>query len=166
MHHYSSELRESMVSKICSPGGPSVYQLSKETGISHGSLYKWVKAYGGGNRVGKEKRSDDWNPEEKLKAVFESQGLLEEDLGEYLRKKGLHSTQIEEWKAEALADACSKKKKAGRPRKDPELVAAENEIKELKRDLRRKEKALAEQTALVILQKKARKLWGMDEDEE
>lgn len=166
MRHYSSELKESMVSKICAPGGPSVYQLSKKTGISQGSLYNWVQAYGGGNRVGKDRRPEDWSPEEKLKTVFEAQVLDEPELGKYLRKYGLHSNQIEEWKAEALAEASEKKRKRGRPRKDPELVAAEVEIKELKRDLRRKEKALAEQTALVVLQKKAQEIWGSDEDDE
>ena len=50
------------------------------------------------------------------------------------------------WKKEALADAAVKKTR-GRPRKDPELVKALEEIKLLKRDLRRKEKALAEQAA-------------------
>ena len=166
MRHYSNELKESMVAKVCLPNGPSVYQLARETGISSGSLYKWVQAYGGGNRVGKDRRSEDWHPEEKLKAVFETQGLGEQELGEYLRKNGLHSKQIEEWKSEALADASAKKKRPGRPRKDPALVAAESEIKELKRDLRRKNAALAEQTALVILQKKAQELWGTDEDDE
>lgn len=166
MRHYSSEIKEAMVSKLCTPGGPSVYQLATETGISQGSLYNWVQAYGGGNRVGKVRRPDDWSPAEKLKAVFESQNLDEPELGEYLRKHGLHSNQINEWKSEALAEASAQQKKPGRPRKDPELVALEQENKNLKRDLRRKEKALAEQTALVILQKKVQAIWGTDEDEE
>ena len=166
MRHYSSEIKETMVSKLCSPGGPSVYQLAAETGISQGSLYNWVQVYGGGNRVGKVRRPEDWSPEEKLKAVFESQALGEQELGEYLRSRGLHSNQIETWKAEALAEASAQKKKPGRPRKDPEVAALEMENKELKRDLRRKEKALAEQTALVILQKKVQAIWGTDEDDE
>jgi len=165
MRHYSSELKESMVSKVCSPGGPSVYQLAKETGISQGSLYKWVQAFGGGNRVGKDRRPEDWSPEEKLKTVFEAQGLDEQGLGEFLRKHGLHSSQIEEWKTELASIVSSATKKPGRPRKDPEVVALEQENNQLKRDLRRKNAALAEQTALVILQKKARELWGTDEDE-
>ena len=56
--------------------------------------------------------------------------------------------------------------KRGRPRKDPELAASQEEVKKLKQDLRRKDRALAEQTALVILQKKANALWGQDEDDE
>ncbi len=56
--------------------------------------------------------------------------------------------------------------KRGRPRKDPELSEAQEKIKNLERNLRRKDRALAEQTALVILQKKVQELWGSDEDEE
>ncbi len=83
----------------------------------------------------------------------------EDQLGAFLRKDGLHSNNLVDWKAEPLSQA-AKRKVPGRPRKDPELVAAEEEIKKLKRDLRRKEKALAEQTALVILKKKPRKSGG------
>ena len=165
MRHYSSEIKETMVAKLCSPGGPSVYQLAKETGISQGSLYGWVQALGKGGQVKKDRRPEDWGPEERLQAVFEAQGLDEQALGEFLRKKGLHSHHIDAWKKEAILDAAGKKKR-GRPRKDPELVAAEDQIKDLKRDLRRKDRALAEATAIMILKKKAEALWGKDEDEE
>jgi transposase-like protein len=164
MRHYSNEMRETMVKKLCSPGGPSIYQLSKETGISQGSLYKWVQSFGEGRHLKKKHRSvDDWSPEQKLKAVIETAGLSEEELGEYLRKNGLHSSNIDEWRQAILSGFASK---PGRPRKDPELATAQEELKLLKRDLRRKERALAEQTALVILQKKAEKIWGKYEDDE
>lgn len=165
MHHYSSEIKETMVAKLCSPGGPSVYHLSKETGISQGSLYNWVQAFGEGRLVTKNRRPEDWSPEERLQAVFEAQGLDEQALGEFLRKKGLHSHHIDSWKKEVTSLVVESKKR-GRPRKDPELVAAEEKIKELQRDLRRKERALAEQTAIVILQKKAKEIWSKYEDEE
>jgi transposase-like protein len=113
----------------------------------------------------KDRRPEDWGPEEKLQAVFDAQGLDEQELGEFLRKRGLHSRQIEEWRKEALALVVGSKPQRGRPAKDPELVAALEENKQLKRDLRRKEKALAEQTALVILQKKVQALWGDVDDE-
>ena len=164
MRHYSSEIKDTMVAKLCSPGGPSIYQLSKETGISQGSLYKWVQSFGEGRHLKKNQRSiDEWSPEQKLKAVIETEGLSEEQLGEYLRKNGLHSSNLSEWRQDMLSGFVSKR---GRPRKDPELAAAQEENKLLKRDLRRKDRALAEQTALVILQKKAEKLWGKYEDDE
>lgn len=167
MPHYSSEVKEAMVQKLCTPGGPSAYRLAQETGISQGSLLGWKKEFGSTKKLSKKnRRPQDWDAEEKLKAVLEAKGLDEPALGEFLRKSGLHTHDLEEWEKEIFDLVVESKKKRGRPRKDPELVAAEGENKMLKRDLRRKEKALAEQTAIVILQKKAQEIWGTDEDDE
>ena len=159
MPSYSNEMKEAMVVKLCTPGGPSALQLSRQTGISQTALSHWKRQFGS-RPVMKSRRPRDWTPEEKLQAVFEAQTLREEELGEFLRKNGLHSTDLDEWKKEIAGIVGSAKKARGRPRKDLELIAAEQEIKQLKRDLRRKEKALAEQTALVILQKKVQEIWG------
>lgn len=166
MRHYSAELKDTMVQKLCSPGGPSALQLSKSTGISQTALSRW-KRQAGGLRAVKDKRPQDWTLEEKLQAILQSQGLSGEEYGAFLRRKGLHSSDLEQWMKEVTAAVNAASKPArGRPRKDPELVAALEENKQLKSDLRRKEKALAEQTALVILQKKVQELWGKDEDDE
>jgi transposase len=166
MRTYSREIKETMVKKICSPGGPSALRLSRETGISQTALSKWVKQFGG--KVSqKNRRPEDWSPEERLQAVLECQGLKNEELGEFLRRKGLHTQDVDAWKTELISFVCEiKKNKRGRPKKNPELVALEAENKKLKRDLRRKDRALAEQTAIVILQKKAQELWGTDEGDE
>ncbi len=166
MASYSSEMKETMVRKLCVPGGPSALQLSKQTGISQTSLSRWKREFG--SPVSMDNRElKDWTPEQKLQAVIETGSMNGEDLGAYLRKNGLHSADLETWKKEiAEAFAASGKKTRGRPRKDPELVRAEEEIKQLKRDLRRKEKALAEQTTLVMLQKKAQEIWAKYEDDE
>lgn len=166
MRQYSDELKRSMVQKLCSPGGPSVSQLARESGIPPNNLYNWKYLLGRANKMTKDLRSDDWSPEEKFQAVLEAQALTGDELGEFLRKRGLHSRQIEEWKKDSLAGISGAKQSRGRPRKDPELVAAEEKIKSLERDLRRKEKALAEQTTLVMLQKKAQEIWAKYEDDE
>jgi len=113
----------------------------------------------------KDKRPEDWSAKERLEAVFEAEGLSELELGEFLRKKGLHSNHIVDWKREALSDAAEKNKR-GRPKKDSELVEMAAKIKLLERDLHRKDRALAEQTALLILQKKAKAMWSKYEDDE
>lgn len=155
--------------KLCSPKGPSAYQLAKESGISQSSLLKWKEELGNTKTMNKQnRRPKDWTPEEKLKAVVESLPLDgKEELGAFLREKGIHSNQLEEWKAEALgAVSGSKKVGRGRPKKNTELASLEKENKFLKKDLRRKEKALAESAALLWLKKKATEIWGDGEDEE
>ena len=84
---------------------------------------------------------------------------LASTLGEFLRKEGLHSAQIEEWTALAVAALATNK--PARRKVSPE--AKRN--KELERELRRKEKALAEVAALLVLKKKAQEIWGDEDDD-
>jgi hypothetical protein len=103
-------------------------------------------------------RPQDWSPAEKLRVVVESRSLTDEELGAFLRKEGLHQAQVEEWSAIAHSSLLASKgaKKAS---------AESKRIRELERDLRRKEKALAEAAALLILKKKAQAIWGDEEDD-
>jgi len=87
MPGYSNGIKKTMVVKLCSPGGPSALQLSKETGISQTALSRWKRQFGGKSKM-KGRRPEDWSPEERLQAVFEAQGLNEEKLGAFLRRRG------------------------------------------------------------------------------
>lgn len=164
MRHYSRDMKEVMVAKLCSPGGPTYSQLSLESGIGLSTLHNWVKKFGS-DRDLKQNKTREWNAVERLQAVLEAQSLDETELGDFLRRNGLHSQDIDAWKAEALADA-GEKRQRGRPKKDPEVVAKDLKIKNLERELRRKEKALAEAAALIILKKRVEEIWGRDEDDE
>ena len=162
MSEYSDTIREAMVMKLTSSGAPSATSLAQEVGIHQSTLSRWVREYA---KVGKEggvmkaKRPQDWTAEEKLNAVLEYERLEEEEQrGKYLREKGLHSVHIERWKAELIEGL--KSSKSGK--KDPR----DKRIKELEKELRRKEKALAETAALLVLKKKAQAIWGDREDEE
>lgn len=167
MQTFPQELKEAAVARLCQPNGPSIRELAEELGVSTKNLYNWRSRYanaGKGNNLTKARRPQDWTASERLTAVIEAESLGEEELGAHLRKKGLHSHHLVEWREEALSEAA--KRPPGRPKKDPKLAAAEEKIKQLERELRRKDRALAEQTALLILQKKARIIWGLDEEDE
>jgi transposase len=98
--------------------------------------------------------------EQKLKVLMETAALSESELGAYLRKAGLFSQQLDEWKAEFLWSMKSLKKP--KPVKDHR----DEKIRSLEREILRKDKALAEASALLILQKKVNLIWGnSDEDE-
>jgi len=99
-----------------------------------------------------------WTVQEKLEAVLEASRLEDKELGKFLREKGLHSAQLEEWR-QAAEVALEGPKKPGKRKVSPEKKV----IKGLEKDLRRMEKALAEAAALLVLQKKAQAIWG-DED--
>lgn len=110
--------------------------------------------------MSKKKRSKKWNAKQKLKAVSDTLSANETELGTYLRKEGLHSQELNEWQDQALASLESNAK-PGPTREEFEKLQAEN--KRLEREVQRKDKALAEASALLILQKKIALIWGDDE---
>lgn len=102
------------------------------------------------------KRPQNWTAERKMEAVIAYKGMNEQEQGSYLRANGLHSVDLDRWCAEILL-ALSKKPN----KRDPK----DRRIRELEGELRRKEKALAETAALLVLNKKAQVIWGDSEDE-
>lgn len=156
---YSPEFKKSVVQKISTPGGPSAAQLAKDLGVHYTSIYAWVKEHA---NTASMKKSKEWNVQAKLEAIIKTSSMTENQLGEYLRANGLHSTQIEDWKQEFY----SSQKPVGRPKLDPELVQLREKEKELSKDLRRKDRALAEMSARIVLLKKSRLIWGDGEDDE
>ncbi|HEX5100452.1 MAG TPA: hypothetical protein VFV94_13180 [Polyangiaceae bacterium] len=107
------------------------------------------------NRKTEGRRPDEWSAQEKLEAVLEAKRLSEAELGEFLRSRGLHEQQLREWEAAAVESL--------RGRKASGKSAEAKRVKELERELRRKEKALAEAAALLVLRKKAEALWGAED---
>lgn len=147
------------------PNALSVAQISRETGVSEQTLYNWR------NRIrhqGKAVPADPSNPENwsganKLAVVVETAALNEQELAEYCRRKGLYVEQVKRWREAAIAGA-----ETGRPlsaAERRELLQDRKKIRQLEKELRRKDKALAETAALLVLQKKVQAIWGDDGDD-
>lgn len=159
---YSEEFKKSQVKRLSGADAISANMLSDEIGVSQTALSRWLRQYGDKNGMANKKK--EFGAEEKLQIVLETVSMNKEELGVYLRKKGLHSVELERWRAEALSGL--KTEKRGRPRVDPEIVRLRKREKELQRNLRNKEKALAEASALLVMKKKAELIWGASEDDE
>ena len=101
-------------------------------------------------------RSRSWSSAEKFAVVLETAPLNEAERAEYARRKGLYVEQIAAW-MQACRDANGALGERSENRTD------KKRIHELERELNRKEKALAEAAALLVLRKKAQAIWG-DED--
>jgi transposase-like protein len=164
---YSSGLKARMIQRMSGPDSISATMLAKEVGISQNTLSRWLREAGKGKRLVKRNghpvkeramRPDDLPPIEKLRLVMEASLLSEDELGEFLRRNGIHGAQLEQWRQAALSALA--KPKLGRRRKSPE----EKRVEQLERELNRKDKALAEVTALLALKKKLETLLG-DGDE-
>ena len=100
-----------------------------------------------------------WSAEQKLEALLEYEQLSEEERGKFLRGKGLHEAHVARWKKEVLEGLKLKPFAGGK--KDPQR----KRIAALEKELRRKEAALAEAAALLVLKKKADAIWGELGDE-
>jgi hypothetical protein len=101
----------------------------------------------------------DRQASEKLKLVIESKSIEPELMGEWLRGQGLHSEHIALWEQE-LATIVADKDDALKH----ELQQTKKKLKETERELVRKDKALAELAALLVLKKKAAAIWGDNEE--
>lgn len=167
MARYAKELKESIIQKMMPPNNVPVSQLVRETGISDATLYTWrKKAVSQGVPVpGDGKNPDQWTPENKLAVIIETAALNQAELAAYCRKKGLFAEQIQQWK-EAFVDGVSDKadhRPAQRKALAEERKKDKKTIKKLERELKRKDKALAETAALLVLTKKAQEIWGEPE---
>ena len=162
---YPEKFKARMVQKLTVPGAPSATALSDEVGVPQPTLSKWVREAGRvagmdtskRTKTGTGKRPQDWTAEAKLAAVMEADSLPEEDLGTFLRGRGLHRTHLTQWHEQIVAGL-----KAPRSKK---TSAEARRIRELERELRRKDKALAETAALLVLKKKAQAIWGDVDDD-
>lgn len=104
------------------------------------------------------KRPEEWDWAEKVRAVMEARGKKGEELGAFLRTEGIHEVQLRDWEM-AIRGSLNK-----RGRKPTRNAAHVKQVKELERELRRKEKALAETAALLVLKKKVDAIWGDGDD--
>ena len=162
---YSEEFKEAVIKKMMPPVPMSVSQLCRETGVSDVTLYKWKKDYRNrGVAVPADtKKPKTWTAEDKLAVVIETVSFNEVQLSEYCRRKGLYQEQIEQWKSAALSGF-----QQSRQRKQEKLrIRREDKktIKDLERELKRKDKALAETAALLVLSKKCEAIWGVNEED-
>jgi transposase len=163
--YYSEEFKKAAIQKLLTRGFKSVKSVCEDLGVSSPSIYEWKRFYAtDGHMAQKKRRPKDRSAAEKYRAVMEYCALSEADQGEFLRREGLHSDHIDEWKKLMEAGLESAVQQSA-PVTKAELAQLRSENKELKRDLHRKDKALAETSALLILKKKADLIWGTGENE-
>jgi transposase len=164
MRHYSEEFKSSLIAKMLPPNNIPVPDLARDTGIPKDTLYSWRIQHRracGQTPVKQPAPSGELSSAEKFSVVVETASLNEVELSAYCRRKGLYPEQISAWR-----DTCLQANATVSPKVDrAELSAQSKQIKQLEAELRRKDKALAETAALLVLQKKVQAIWGEPEDE-
>ena len=140
------------MTQILTRGDRTITSVCEEAGVSRRTATKWVQLCGTVTTHPTQRGHMKWTAEAKLKALVETAGLAENELGLYLRREGLYSHQIMAWRAEVIEYFETRPKCAKNARDET--------IRQLEREILRKDKALAEASALLILQKKVDVIWG------
>lgn len=165
---YTEGFKARMIKRMAGPERISATALCQEVGVPQSTLSRWLrlrpsrmvgsmtdkKRPGGGNRTA----------QEKLRLVLEASQLPDEELGEFLRREGVHEAQLQKW-IETVTEAATTALSSTRSRKSKKKSPEAKRIRELEKDLCRKEKALAETAALLVLKKKLEALWGDGDDD-
>ena len=160
---YSIQLKEAVLQKVLHGNKPH-HEIASEYGIGRSTIGKWLRQYKSNGNItlkSKEKRPKDWTPEERVSALIKTGSMTQEECATWCRRNGLFPHHLEQWKKDAISGMSIPP--------DQQRIAKEKqykkEISSLKRDLSRKEKALAETAALLVLKKKAQAIWGEPEED-
>jgi transposase-like protein len=150
---YSEAFKTKMLRRLVGPSAVSANAVAQEVGVSQVTLSRWLRAARSVDDMTRP-TPKKWTGTEKLRVVTEAHGLSGSDLGAFLRREGLHEAQLTAWRAAAEAALAE----PGRRHAMPSVEA--KRIQELERELRRKDHALAETAALLVLKKKLEAIWG------
>jgi transposase-like protein len=143
---YSPEQRAQALQRVASRGNQTIEQVADACDVLVGTLKGWMKQ---AKRVApgadSSKLASAYSPAEQLNALLETASMDELSLAAWCRSRGLFPHHLQAWRAALTA-----------PRTDSSqaLRDAERERDRLARELLRKDKALAEAAALLVLQKK------------
>jgi len=157
---YSQSIRDEVVRAVLS-GGKTHVMLAEEFGVGRSTIQNWMRQHrhtGHAPLSTHEKRPQDWTREERLEALLATHGLSDTALGQWCREHGLHTHHLSSWRKALVAGGEEGPSKAA-------MKTLREENRALKKEVRRKDKALAETAALLVLKKKAAALWGEPEDD-
>ena len=124
--------------------------------------YSWKKLFRNQGFVvpAKSSRPDDWDSKAKLAAIIETAAMNESQRSEYCRQHGLYPEQLDAWKV-----AFESLEADSEPASKADLAQQRKKLKQLEKEILRKDKALAEAAALLVLSKKAQAIWGTKEED-
>lgn len=167
---YTEAFKEQMVRRMLSSPELSAAKLAGQVGVTQPTLSRWLRESrilpAVSDRNKKTPAVKQWTTEEKLRVVGVAGELSGEALGAFLRREGLHEAQLTAWRdaaAGALQGSAEAAPSTGATVAERRrLSAAEKRVRELEKELRRKDKALAEAAALLLLEKKLQEL-GWDD---
>jgi transposase len=149
----------------------SIREVAKMLGVGYSTLTRWIVKSRNNEfdeatnqlirmDMAKDKRPQDWSLEDRFAMVLECNSLDEEAVSHLCRERGIYPHHLKQWKLDFIAGSTAD----SNAQNTSQMKALKNDVKNLKKELNRKDKALAETAALLVLQKKVNDIWGTDED--
>lgn len=157
MARYSVKFKSRAVARLLPPEGASVELVAREIGIGAGTLQRWRDAVQPQPVFGR-----GWAAAARLEAVIVTAALDESGKSAWCREHGVYPSELDAWRASATT-ALAEPESA---RASPQVTRQDKKrIKELERELLRKDRALAETAALLVLSKKVAVIFNKGEAE-
>ena len=150
--HYSKERKDAVIKKMLPPTSRTVKQLHADENIALSTLYKWQAECRQNGSLQSDTSLPDWDSKRKFTAVLAVASMTEAEKSAYCREHGIYPEYIERWKK-----SCENANDWDRSRNiemQKKLSLERAKTKDLDKQLQRKEKALAEAAALLLLEKK------------
>ena len=163
MTTYDLELKSSILARLLPPNSESVPQVAKSTGVPNNTLHGWLHAHRKKNGLKtKANESSEPSTQEKFAVVLKCATLTEIELSSYCRKQGLYPDQVEQWRLQCELANAATTSQSEKQQTRQKWQALKKSHQQLTSELQRKEKALAEMAALLVLQKKFQALWEVE----
>jgi transposase len=154
---YGEKFKQRAVARLLPPESSAISTVSQEMGISVATLERWRAG-----ALSKPARERAWTAAARLQAVIATAAMDEAQLSAWCREQGVYPTELQQWKSDATAALAESTEEQVTPQQARE---DKKRIKELERDLKRKDKALAEAAALLVLSKQMEAIFRRGEDE-
>jgi len=149
---FSPAFKTKAVTRLIGKDAISARQLGQEIGVPQTTLSRWLEDARSLPRVPPPKKQNAWTVDEKVKILAGAATLTGEQLSAFLEQHGVRLAEFDQWRLALDEEGRSSK-------------AVTNRIRGLERELARKEKALAEAAALLILKKKLQSAFGVEDDD-
>jgi transposase len=150
---FSLPYKQKMIQRLTGNDAESARKVAKETGISQETLSKWLReARSLPDMPNRKRQSKRWTVDDKIRVLAEASKVTGSELTGLLEREGLLLAELEQWRL-ALGEPANAS------------MATTKRMRRLERELARKEKALAEAAALLVLKKKVDHLWEDEDDD-
>ena len=165
MASYTQEFKVQSVEKALSKRDKqTLNEIADDLRIGYSTLQRWIrlakdnKLENPETNMSTEKSPQSWTKAQRLEAVMDCHGLNDEQLSSYCRKNGIYPHHVKEWKSDFLSE-----NQASDSTSRQEQKKLKQENKRLQKELNRKDRALSETAALLVLSKKCQAIWGEKE---